>query len=157
MSSATSNQTPAGIDPRGPRFGAAITSLLLLVTVFLALDANTAGSAYALLVVITALFAVGAIFGNAKHPYGLIFKKFVRPRLAAPKELEDPRPPKFAQLIGFIVAVTGLVLGALSVPYGVAGAAAAAFVAAFLNAAFAYCLGCQIYIGLQRVGLIKKH
>ena len=157
MSSATSNQAPAGIDPRGPRFGAAITSLLLLVTVFLALDAATAGSAYVLLAVITALFAVGAIFGNSKHPYGLIFKKFVRPRLAAPKELEDPRPPQFAQLIGFIVAATGLVLGALSVPYGVAGAAAAAFVAAFLNAAFAFCLGCQIYVGLQRVGLIKKH
>ena len=157
MSSATSNQTPAGIDPRGPRFGAAVTSVLLLVTVFLALDAATAGSAYVLLAVITALFAVGAIFGNSKHPYGLIFKKFVRPRLAAPKELEDPRPPKFAQLIGFIVAATGLVLGALSVPYGVAGAAAAAFVAAFLNAAFAFCLGCQIYVGLQRVGLIKKH
>ena len=157
MSTATSNQTPAGIDPRGPRFGAAITSVLLLITVFLALDAATSGSAYVLLVVITALFAVGAIFGNSKHPYGLIFKKFVRPRLAAPKELEDPRPPKFAQLIGFIVAATGLVLGALSVPYGVAGAAAAAFVAAFLNAAFAFCLGCQIYIGLQRVGLIKKH
>jgi hypothetical protein len=77
--------------------------------------------------------------------------------LAAPKELEDPRPPKFAQLIGFIVAATGLVLGALSVPYGLAGAAAAAFVAAFLNAAFAFCLGCQIYVGLQRIGLIKKH
>lgn len=157
MSSATSNQTPAGIDPRGPRFGAAITSVLLLVTVFLALDAATAGSAYVLLTVITGLFAIGAIFGNSKHPYGLIFKKFVRPGLAAPKELEDPRPPQFAQLIGFIVAATGLVLGALNVSYGVAGAAAAAFIAAFLNAAFAFCLGCQIYVGLQRIGLIKKH
>jgi hypothetical protein len=157
MSSTTANKTPAGIDPRGPRFGAAITSALLLVTVFLALDAATADSAYVLLAVITALFAIGAIFGNSKHPYGLIFKKFVRPGLAAPKELEDPRPPKFAQLIGFIVAATGLVLGALSVPYGLAGAAAAAFVAAFLNAAFAFCLGCQIYVGLQRIGLIKKH
>lgn len=157
MSSATSNQTPAGIDPRGPRFGASITSVLLLVTVFLALDPATASSAYVLLAVITGLFAIGAIFGNSKHPYGLIFKKFVRPRLVAPKELEDPRPPQFAQLIGLIVAATGLVLGALNVPYGVAGAAAAAFIAAFLNAAFAFCLGCQIYVGLQRLGLIKKH
>ena len=157
MSATTATKTPAGIDPRGPRFGAAITSVLLLITVFLALDAATAASAYLLLAVITALFAVGAIFGNSKHPYGLIFKKFVRPGLSAPKELEDPRPPQFAQLIGFIVAATGLVLGAFSVPYGVAGAAAAAFVAAFLNAAFAFCLGCQIYVGLQRIGLIKKH
>jgi hypothetical protein len=157
MSATTSSKTPAGIDPRGPRFGATITSVLLLITVFLALDAATTASAYALLAVITALFAVGAVFGNSKHPYGLIYKKFVRPRLAAPKELEDPRPPQFAQLIGFIVAGAGLVLGALGVPYGVAGAAAAAFIAAFLNAAFAFCLGCQIYVGLQRIGLIKKH
>jgi hypothetical protein len=156
MSATSSTKTPAGIDPRGPRFGAAITSVLLLITVFLALDSSTAGAAYGLLAAVTALFAIGAIFGNSKHPYGLIFKKFVRPNLAAPKELEDPRPPKFAQLIGFIVAGAGLVLGAFAVPYGVAGAAAAAFVAAFLNAAFAFCLGCQIYVGLQRIGLIKK-
>jgi len=154
--SATS-KTPAGIDPRGPRFGAAITSVLLLVTVFLGLNPATESTAYALLFVITALFAVGAIFGNSKHPYGLFFKKFVRPRLTAPKELEDPRPPQFAQLIGFIVAAVGLVLGAFGVAYGVAGAAAAAFIAAFLNAAFAFCLGCQIYVGLQRIGLIKQH
>lgn len=156
MSATSSTKTPAGIDPRGPRFGAAITSVLLLITVFLALDSSTAGAAYGLLAVVSSLFAIGAIFGNSKHPYGLIFKKFVRPHLAAPKELEDPRPPKFAQLIGFIVAGAGLVLGAFAVPYGVAGAAAAAFVAAFLNAAFAFCLGCQIYVGLQRIGLIKK-
>ena len=67
------------------------------------------------------MFAVGATLGNSKHPYGLFFKKFVRPRLSAPKELEDPRPPQFAQLIGFIVASVGLVLGAFGVTYGVAG------------------------------------
>jgi hypothetical protein len=150
-------KSPAGIDPRGPRFGAAITSVLLLITVFLGLNPATATSAYALLAIITALFAIGAIFGNSKHPYGVFFKKFVRPRLAAPSELEDPRPPQFAQLIGFIVAAVGLVLCALAVPYGVAGAAAAAFIAAFLNAAFAFCLGCQIYVGLQRIRLIKQH
>lgn len=156
MSATSSTKTPAGIDPRGPRFGAAITSVLLLITVFLALDAANAAAAYSLLVVVTALFAIGAIFGNSKHPYGLIFKKFIRPQLAAPKELEDPRPPKFAQLVGLIVASVGLILGAAGVPYGVAGAAAAAFVAAFLNAAFDFCLGCQIYVGLQRIGLFKK-
>ena len=156
MTTVSTKNKPAGIDPRGPRFGASITSALLLVTVFLALSPETLGAAYWLLVVITALFAVGATLGNSKHPYGLFFKKFIRPRLAAPKELEDPRPPQFAQLIGFIVAAVGLILGALNIPYGVAGAAGAAFIAAFLNAAFAYCLGCQIFIGLQRIGLIKK-
>lgn len=154
--STTTIKSPAGIDPRGPRFGATITSVLLLVTVFLALDAATLGTAFGLLIFITASFAVGALLGNSKHPYGLIFKKLIRPRLTAPKELEDPRPPQFAQLIGLIVAGAGVVLYIAGVQGGLVFAAGAAFIAAFLNAAFAFCLGCQIYVGLQRIGLIKK-
>ncbi len=153
----TSSSTPAGIDPRGPRFGATITSVLLLITVFLALDAATLSAAFGLLVLITASFAIGAFLGNSKHPYGFLFKKLVRPRLGAPKELEDPRPPQFAQLIGLIVAGTGVVLYLVGIQGGLVFAAGAAFIAAFLNAAFAFCLGCQIYVGLQRLGLIKKH
>jgi hypothetical protein len=153
----TLSNTPAGIDPRGPRFGATITSVLLLITVFLALDAATLGAAFGLLVVITVSFAIGAFLGNSKHPYGIIFKKLVRPRLGATKELEDPRPPQFAQLIGLIVAGAGVVLYLVGVQGGLVFAAGAAFIAAFLNAAFAFCLGCQIYVGLQRLGLIKKH
>jgi hypothetical protein len=153
----TSTNTPAGIDPRGPRFGATITSVLLLITVFLALDAETLGAAFGLLVLVTVSFAIGAFLGNSKHPYGLIFKKLIRPRLAAPKELEDPRPPQFAQLVGLLVAGTGVVLYIAGAQGALVFAAGAAFVAAFLNAAFAFCLGCQMYVGLQRIGLIKKH
>jgi uncharacterized membrane protein YjdF len=152
-----STTTKAGIDPRGPRFGAAITSALLLVTVYLALDSATLNDAYYLLSAATVLFAIGALFGNSKHPFGWIFKTFVKPRLAAPKELEDPRPPQFAQGVGLFVAGIGLVLHQLAVPNGLAIAAAAAFIAAFLNAAFGFCLGCQIYVGLQRIGIIRKH
>ena len=146
---------PTGIDPRGPRFGAAITSALLLITVFLGLDKATEEAGFVLLAIVDALFLVGATVGNAKHPYGLLFKKFVRPRLAAPKELEDPRPPQFAQTVGFLVASLGLVTSAFDFEYGVALFAGFAFVAAFLNAAFAFCLGCQIWLGLRRVGLIR--
>jgi len=148
--------TPAGIDPRGPRFGASITSVLLLIIVFLGLDAATVDAAFYLLIAVAALFAIGAIFGLSKHPYGIIFRKFVRPRLAAPTELEDPRPPKFAQAVGLFVASVGVVLHLAGVEFGVAYAAGAAFIAAFLNAAFAYCLGCQIYLGLKRIGLIGR-
>ncbi len=146
---------PTGIDPRGPRFGAAITSALLLITVFLGRDKATEEGGFVLLAIVDALFLVGATVGNAKHPYGLLFKKFVRPRLAAPKELEDPRPPQFAQTVGFLVASLGLVTSAFGFEYGVALFAGFAFVAAFLNAAFAFCLGCQIWLGLRRVGLIR--
>jgi hypothetical protein len=148
--------TPAGIDPRGPRFGASITSVLLLIIVFLGLDAATVDAAFYLLIAVTTLFAIGAIFGLSRHPYGIIFRKFVRPRLAAPTELEDPRPPKFAQAVGLFVASVGIVLHLAGVEFGVAYAAGAAFIAAFLNAAFAYCLGCQIYLGLKRIGLIGR-
>ncbi|MEY3909199.1 MAG: hypothetical protein RLZZ90_1106 [Actinomycetota bacterium] len=148
--------TPAGIDPRGPRFGASITSVLLLIIVFLGLDAATVDAAFYLLIAVTTLFAIGAIFGLSRHPYGIIFRKFVRPRLAAPTELEDPRPPKFAQAVGLFVASVGVVLHLAGVEFGVAYAAGAAFIAAFLNAAFAYCLGCQIYLGLKRIGLIGR-
>lgn len=150
-----SNQTPTGIDPRGPRFGASISSFLLLVTVFLGLSKETELAGFYFLLLIAALFGIGALLGTARHPYGIIFKAFIRPRLSAPTELEDPRPPQFAQSIGLLVTLAGVVLALLQVPYAVAISAGFAFVAAFLNAAFAYCLGCQIYLGLKRIGFIK--
>ena len=141
MSSTATEKTPAGIDPRGPRFGASITSALLLVTVFLAIDPLTFKAAFALLGVITFLFAIGSLYGTANHPYGWLFRNLIRPRLKPPTELEDPRPPRFAQTVGLLVASVGLVLGLFGLQLGLAIAAAAAFVAAFLNAAFGSCLG----------------
>lgn len=146
--------TESGIDPRGPRFGAAITATLLLVTVVLAV-AGAATAAFWLLVALTALFAWGAFAGIRRHPFGLLFGRFVRPRLAPPAELEDPRPPTFAQAVGFAVAATGVVLALLGVPFAVTIAAGAAFVAAFLNAAFDFCLGCQLYLLLVRARVIR--
>jgi hypothetical protein len=78
----------------------------------------------------------------------------VRPRLAPPKELEDPRPPKFAQQVGFAFALLGLV-GYWIAPVLVVVSAAFIFFAAFLNAAFNYCLGCQMYLLLKRFGIIR--
>lgn len=143
------------IDPRGPRFGATITATLLAVDVFLSLDESTAIAAYVLLGFITASFLWGALRGPANHPYGIIFKKLVRPSLAPPAELEDSAGPQFAQLIGLLVAGTGFVLGSFGITAGITFAASAAFVAAFLNAAFNYCLGCQIYVGLKRLKVIR--
>ncbi|PPL19304.1 hypothetical protein GY24_06685 [Microterricola pindariensis] len=138
------------MDPRGPRFSAAITAVLLFAVVLLALSgAETA--ALLGLAAIAALFAWGAFAGIRRHPYGLLFQKLVRPRLAAPTEWEDPRPPTFAQGVGLVVTGIGVVLGLLGLPVAVGIAAAAAFVAAFLNAVFGYCLGCQIYVLLVRL------
>jgi hypothetical protein len=132
-----------------------ITAVLLLVVLFLSLTgASTA--ALILLALITALFAWGTLAGAGRHPYGALFRKFVRPRLAAPSELEDAAPPTFAQGVGLAVTLVGMVLGLAGVPGAVGVAAAAAFVAAFLNAVFDYCLGCQIYLLLVRFGLLNR-
>lgn len=159
----TSSSTSPQIDPRGPRFGAGITSVLLLVTIALGLtEVGTIGSladrastpAFLLLAVLTALFAWGALQGPSKHPYGLLFRALVRPRLGPPAFTESEKPPTFAQLIGFLVAGTGIVLQLVGVPYGLVIASGAAFIASFLNAVFAYCLGCEIYALLVRAKLI---
>jgi hypothetical protein len=145
---------PARIDPRGPRFGAGITAVLLLVDVDLALTgAGTAATV--LLAAICALFAWGAFAGIARHPYGLLFRALVRPRLAPPAELEEAAPPTFAQGVGFAITLVGVVLGAADVVPGLAVCAALAFAAAFLNAVFGYCLGCRLYVLLLRARIIR--
>ena len=167
MSAPTSGDAPAttfGIDPRGPRFGASITSVLLLVVVLLGLTEPLGADLVAralqpsalLLTVLVALFAWGAFAGIQKHPYGLLYRRVIAPRLAAPTEREHPAPPTFAQLVGLLVTATGLVLHLLGVPYALVVAASAAFLAAFLNAVFAYCLGCQLYVLLVRAGIIRR-
>lgn len=164
---------PRGIDPRGPRFAAGITSVLLLVAVFLGLTglstAQDASGVWAiqqasvaqrildpafLLLLVTALLFLWGVVAPRTAPWGVLYRRFVAPRLAPPKELEDPRPPRFAQGVGLFVVGIGLVLQVFGVPWALTIAAAMAFVAAFLNAAFGVCLGCMLYLLLQRIGLI---
>jgi hypothetical protein len=145
-----------GIDPRGPRFGAAITGVLLLVVIGLWLSGLTVAATIVFLY-ITLVFAWGAFAGVQRHPYGLFFKAVVRPRLKPPTELEDPTPPTFAQGVGLVITLIGLVLSFIpGVELALPIAAALAFIAAFLNSVFAYCLGCQIYLLLVRLGLLGR-
>lgn len=143
-----------GIDPRAPRFGAGITAILLLVVIGLALG-TTGPAATILFAALTALFGYAAVAGIQRHPYGLFFKRVIRPRLKPPTELEDPTPPTFAQGVGFAITAIGLVLHLFGVPYALVIAASFAFIAAFLNSVFAYCLGCQLYLLLVRSRVIR--
>lgn len=202
MSSRSDASAARGIDPRGPRFAAGITSVLLLVAVFLGLTglstaradgasfgwfayqpladamyrpvdfAFVAGGtpwlitvaaplqrildpAFLLLLVIALLFLWG-VLSPRTAPWGVLYRTAVAPRLKPPAELEDPRPPRFAQGVGLVVVGIGLVLHLLGVPWALTIAAAAAFVAAFLNAVFGLCLGCLLYLLLRRAGLIGR-
>jgi hypothetical protein len=153
-----------GIDPRGPRFGAGITGVLLLVVIALSLLAAPATTlaerlaqpGFILFVAITLVFAWGAFAGIQRHPYGAIFRALVRPRLAPPTDLEDPIPPTFAQGVGFAITLIGVLLHVVGVPYAIVVAASFAFIAAFLNSVFGYCLGCQIYLLLVRAGILGR-
>ena len=135
------------IDARGPRFGAAVTTVVLAAAV--AVGPNTIGTS--LIVVQTLVFGLGAIVGLQAQPYGLVFKQFVKPRLHGPVPLEDAAPPRFAQAVGFAFAVVALIgaLSGASIVFTVA--ASFALAAAFLNAAFAFCLGCEMYLLGKRV------
>lgn len=146
---------PTQIDPRGPRFGATITNVLSAVIFYEALDKSTEAVAAALFAVAAVLFLIGTVFGTSKHPFGWLFRTFIKPRLSAPNELEDSRPPQFAQAVGLFVSVIGLVLFLAHVPYGLAIAAAALFLASALQAYVGFCLGCQMYLGLKRLGVFK--
>jgi hypothetical protein len=153
------DRAPQFIDPRGPRFGAAITGALVLVTFGLAVShgpSTALGPDFYLFALVGVSFAVGAIRGVHRHPYGRIFKALVRPRLAPPAELEDSRPPTFAQGVGLLIVAIGVVLALAGVPYAIAVTSAAAFIAAFLNSVFGYCLGCQLYLLLLRAGIIRQ-
>ncbi|RZT25504.1 uncharacterized protein DUF4395 [Mycobacterium sp. BK558] len=143
MSSTTQTTTPAQVDVRGPRFVAWVTTAVLVVT--LLVSASSPATAAALLGAQAVVFALGAALGPRRHPYGLVFASLVAPRLGPVTEREPVPPLKFAQLVGFVFAVLGVV-GFTAGPL-VLGLVATGFalVAAFLNAAFGICLGCRLY------------
>ena len=131
------------IDARGPRFGAVITTAVLATAL--------ATSNLWVIVAQAIVFAIGAFRGPQFTPYALIFKNIVKPRLKSAVITEDVRPPQFAQSVGLLFALVAIA-GSIS---GVSGlfvvAVSFALAAAFLNAAFNFCLGCEMYLLLLRV------
>ena len=130
------------IDARGPRFSASLTTGVLAT----ALVTQNKW----VLVAQGLVFLIGALRGPQFTPYGLIYKNLVKPRLSKVGPTEDVRPPKFAQAVGFgfaLVAAIGAFAGINALFTVAVGFALAA---AFLNAAFNYCLGCEMYLLIVR-------
>ena len=144
--STTAGKAAQGIDPRGPQFTAALTALVLLAVLL-----TPTPVAVTLLAAQAVLFAWGALAGVQRTPVAWLFRTVVRPRLGAPDHLEDPAPPRFAQSVGLGFALVGLAGFALGVETLALVAIGAALVAALLNAVFAFCLGCEVYLLLRRV------
>jgi hypothetical protein len=131
------------IDVRGPRFTAWVTTVVLVAT--LIASAFSSVSAAVVLGLQAVVFAVGAVGGPRQHPYGRLFATFVAPRLGPVTDREPAPPLKFAQFVGLLFAVVGAAGFAFGLPALGLVATAFALVAAFLNAAFGICLGCQLY------------
>jgi uncharacterized protein DUF4395 len=130
------------VDPRGPRLAAWITTVLLAVTLVT--------QWWPLLALQTIIFAIGAFVGLKYAPYSLIYRYLVAPRLQPTDEREDAAPLRFAQAIGFVFAAVGTVGFATGLTTLGIVATAFALAAAFLNAAFGFCLGCETYLLLRR-------
>ena len=131
------------IDPRGPRFGASVTSMVLAVVL-------VTGSVW-LLAAQALVFAAGSAFGLRYAPYGWLYRRLIRPRLGPPAALEAEAPPRFAQTVGLAFAAVGVAGYAAGLTWLGAVATAAALAAALLNAVFGFCLGCEVYLLIQRI------
>ena len=136
-------KTPTLIDVRGPRFSATITVIVLAI----ALATQNAW----VLALQAVVFAIGAIRGPQFTPYAFIFKRIVKPRLRGEVVTEDSRPPQFAQTVGFLFALAGLLGAAIGSVAVFNIAVGFALAAAFLNSVFNYCLGCEMYLLVLRI------
>ena len=134
-----------GIDPRGPRVAAGLSAVVLAAVLLL-----PAGPATFLTALQLVLFGVGALRGAQATPQAWVFRTWIRPRLAAPTELEDPAPPRFAQVVGLVFASVALIAFLLGMTTVGQVAIGLALVAALLNAALGFCLGCELYLLLKR-------
>ncbi|MGH3951850.1 MAG: DUF4395 domain-containing protein [Pseudonocardiaceae bacterium] len=131
-----------GVDPRGPRFAAAITTVVLAVVLITGW--------WPLLAAQALVFAIGAFVGLQVAPYSVLYRTLVAPRLGPTSEREDAAPVRFSQGVGFAFALVGTIGYATGLTtLGVIATAFALF-AAFLNAAFDLCLGCQAYLLIRR-------
>ena len=131
------------IDARGPRFGAVITTVVLATAL--------ATSNIWVIVAQAIVFAIGAIRGPQFTPYAAIFRNVVKPRLKSSVVTEDVRPPQFAQSVGLLFALTAIVGSLTGISAIFVIAVSFALAAAFLNAAFDYCLGCEVYLLILRL------
>ncbi|HEY5842289.1 MAG TPA: DUF4395 domain-containing protein [Mycobacterium sp.] len=145
----SSTSTPDQVDVRGPRFVAWVTTAVLIAT--LATAAVSTSAAAVILGLQTVVFAIGAWRGPREHPYGRVFTAVIAGRLGPVTEREPVPPLKFAQLVGFAFAAVGTAGFAFGVPALGLVATGFALFAAFLNAAFGICLGCQLYPFIARL------
>ena len=143
MSLSTKSKSVPLIDSRGPRYSAALTTIVLSVAIIT--ESNLIiGFQFA-------VFLSAVIFGLRRSIYGFLYRNLIQPRLSGPVPSEYESAPRFAQLIGALFALTALIGGLIGNSTLFLIATGFALSAAFLNAAFGFCLGCQLYLIIIRI------
>ena len=142
MSNTTQARPERLIDARGPRYTAAITTVVLSAA--LVTESNLIiGFQFA-------VFLSAVLLGLRRSFYGFIYRNLIQPRLSGPVPSENEAAPRFAQLVGALFAAAALLGGLTGNTTLFLIATSFALGAAFLNAAFGFCLGCQFYLILLR-------
>lgn len=137
------------VDPRALRFSAAATASVLVVVLLTVGPARPL--ALGLLASQVAVFGFTAFVSVHWSIWAQIFARFIWPRIGAATELEDARPVRFAQFMGFVLtalALLGFIIGVDGVGYGLT---ALAVLGAVINATTGVCLGCRIYLLARRL------
>ena len=125
------------IDPRGHRFGAAVSAIVLIV-------AAVAGTTW---LVALALLSIGtsAAFGLRYSIYGVIWRRIAAAARLPKVDSEHEYPPRFAQVLGSVALILALVAFALgATTLGWVFTLAVAGLQSLL-ALTGYCLGCRLY------------
>ena len=137
------------VDPRLLRFSAGATASILAVVLLIVDVARPLG--LGLLGSQVAVFAFTAFVSFQWSLWAQIFARFIWPRIGAPAELEDARPPRFAQFLGFVLTALALAFFVADVDVAGYSLTALAFGVAALNAATGLCLGCRAYLLIRRL------
>jgi hypothetical protein len=125
------------IDPRGHRFGAGVSAIVLIV-------AFLSGTVW-LVALALASIGVSAAFGLRYSVYGVAWRRIAK-ALSLPKvEPEHEYPPRFAQVLGSVALILALVaFAAGATTLGWVFTLAVAGLQTVL-ATTGYCLGCRLY------------
>ena len=144
---------PAQVDPRGQRFNAGITAVVLTGGILTLGPAPRVATA--LIAFQRVIFLIGGFYRLPASPYSWLYRHLVAPRIGPPTELESSAGPAFSQQVGgafLFVTLVAVLLGATAVVYA---ALALALVMALLNAGIGLCLGCELYLLLQRAKIAR--
>jgi hypothetical protein len=128
----------------------------IVVTVLVAFVGSALFRPLLVLIPLLAIALLLGTFAPQAAPFKQLYFKVLKPRgVVKSRPVQDrPEPHNFAQgLGGVFLAVASVLL----LPVPVLGLALALLVAvlAFVNVAFGYCVGCQVFYQLERRGLLR--